>query len=148
MCTAGARRDRFEPVAARRDDADRDVDVRRAERRFPVGGGARSDVADLGRARSHALAELGDEAVERHLRHAQALQPVVGERDGRPGIASLVRVAARVHYRVQAAHELASGGAVVYPQEEVAADVRGRALVERAALDVLELEPHVRRCEH
>ena len=57
-------------------------------------------------------------------------------------------MAARVHYRVQAAHELASGGAVVDPQEEVAADVRGRALVERAALDVLELELHVRRCEH
>jgi hypothetical protein len=57
-------------------------------------------------------------------------------------------VAARVHDRVQAAHELTSGGAVVDPQEEVAADVRGRALVERAALDVLELELHVRRCEH
>jgi hypothetical protein len=57
-------------------------------------------------------------------------------------------VAARVHDRVQAAHELTSGGGVVDPQEEVAADVRGRALVERAALDVLELELHVRRCEH
>jgi hypothetical protein len=57
-------------------------------------------------------------------------------------------VAARVHYRVQAAHELASGGAVVDPQEKVAADVRGRALVERAALDVPELELHVRRGEH
>jgi hypothetical protein len=49
---------------------------------------------------------------------------------------------------MQAAHELASGSAVVDPQEEVAPDVRGRALVERAALDVLELELHVRRCEH
>ena len=38
----------------------------------------------LGRARGHALPELGREAVERRLRHAQRLQPVVGEGDREP----------------------------------------------------------------
>ena len=88
----------------RRQDREGDVDVRRAERLLPVLGVALADVAELAGARGHALAELRREAVQRRLRHAERLQPVVGEGDGEPGaVRGLVRAAARLDERDAAA---------------------------------------------
>ena len=114
---------------------------RGAERLLPVLGAALADVAQLGRAGRHPLAELRREAVERVLRHAERLQPLVGEGDGDPGVVrGIGRRASRVDHGVQPPHQLASGGAVVDAQQQVGADVRRRSLVQRAALDVVELE--------
>ena len=82
--------DRLEPLGVGRERGQRDVHVRRAERLLPVLGAALADVAQLGRARRHALPELRREAVQRVLRHAERLEAVVGEGDGDPGVAGRV----------------------------------------------------------
>ncbi len=54
----------------------------------------------------------------------------------------------RVDEPAQAPDELAPGRAVINPQQEVGADVGRRSLVQRAALDVVELEAHGIRGGH
>ena len=112
-----------------------------AQRLLPVGGTALPHVADFGRPRRHPLAELGREAVERLLRHPERLEAAIGERrrDPRP-VRGIGGGAAVVDDPVEPPHELPPGGAVVDAQQQVGADVWGRPLVQRPALDVVELE--------
>ena len=119
---------------------------RGAERLLPVGRAALADVAQLGGTGRHPLAELGREAVERVLRHTERLQALIGEGDRDPRVVSGIgRRPSRVDERVQPSHELAAGGAVVDAQQQVGADVGRGSLVQRAALDVVELEDGSRR---
>ena len=74
-----------------------------------------------------------------------AFRPVVGEGDGDPGVrARIGRRPAGVDEREQPPHQLAAGRAVVDAQQQVGADVGRRPLVQRPALDVVELEAGVR----
>src|SRR3954453_23124323 len=100
------------------------MDVRAAERLLPVLGAARANVSQVRRAGGHPLSELGREAVKRSLRYPQRFQALVGERDRGPGVALGMRGRrARVDDVVQTPDELAPGGAIVDPQQQVAADV-------------------------
>ena len=136
--------DRLEARRVGREHRQRDVHVGRAERLLPVLRAALADVAELGRARRHPLPELRREAVERVLRHAERLETVIGEGDGDPGVVRRIgRRPAGVDDRVQPPHQLPSRRAVVDAEQQVGADVRRRSLVQRAALDVVELEAGV-----
>ena len=117
------------------------MDVRRAERLLPVRRAALADVAELGCACRHPLPKLGREAVERVLRDAERLEALIRERRGDPGaVCRVLRGLARVDEPVQTPHQLPPRRTVVDPQEEVGADVGSRPLVQRAALDVVELQ--------
>ena len=92
-------------------------------------------------ARRHPLPELRREAVQRRLRHAERLQPVVGEGDrdrglvrraGGPPAESTIRCSRRTSSRPSSRSSMRSSRYV---------PTYGRgALVQRAALDVVELE--------
>ena len=83
----------------------------------------------------------GREAVERLLRDTERLQTLVGERDRDPGVVrGIGRRPSGVDQREQPSHQLAAGGPVVDAQQEVRPDVRRGPLVQRPALDVVELE--------
>src|SRR5215207_311390 len=132
---------RVQPSRVRRQRGHRDVDVRRAKRLLPVLRAALTDVTELGGARCHPLFELRREAVQGLLRHAERLQALIGEGSGDPCVArGLGRDPAEVDHVGQPPHELPARVAVVDPEEKVAADIRSRPLVQRSALDVVELE--------
>src|SRR6478672_1448743 len=84
---------RLEPRRVRSESYEADMDVWRPKRLLPMIGGALADVAQLGRARGHALPKLRGETVERILRHAQRAQALKGEPDGHPCFHSSWRIA-------------------------------------------------------
>ena len=111
---------------------DGNVHLGRAKWLLPVLRAALSGVAQVLRARRHALPELGREAVERGLWHAECLQALVCEGDGDPGVLRGIRGrSSGVHDTVESPHQLASGGAFIDAQQQVGADIRRGALVER-----------------
>src|SRR5262245_3365759 len=108
----------FKLLSVRRDCDDRYVDVRRPKRLLPVFGAALANVPQFFGARSHPLPELPGEAVERLLRHAEGLKPMIGERDAHPGIGQRAgRVRGRSHDCAEPPHQLASGFAVVNAEQ-------------------------------
>src|SRR5262245_46696226 len=76
----------FKLLSVRRDCDEHNLNLRRPERLFPVFGAALAGVSQFFGARGHSLPELPGEAVERILRHAEGLKPVISERDAHPGI--------------------------------------------------------------
>ena len=130
-----------------RKERQRDVDVRGAERLLPVVRDALADVAERGGARRHALAELRREAVERHLRHAERPQPVIGEGDRDPGaVRGLVRRGGLTRPAGGSRRTSSRPAArIVDAQQDVGPDVGRRTLVQRAALDVVQLKGRRRR---
>ena len=126
-----------------------DVDVGRPERLLPVLGAALPTIPQLRGAGGHALPELGREAVERGLRHPQRLEALVREGRGDPGVAGRIGGrSSRIDEAVQPPDKLAARGTIVDTQQQVGADVGRRALVERPALDVVELQADALRRGH
>jgi hypothetical protein len=122
------------------------MDVDRAERLLPVLWTALADVAELRRARRHPLPELGREAVERVLWHAERLETAIAQRNGDPRVLRPCRRRPPgVDKRMQPPHQLPAGGAVVDPKQQIPAHVRRRPLVQRATLDIVEFENHGNR---
>ena len=133
--------ERLQACRIGREHRQRDVHVGRPERLLPVLGAALADVAELGRARRHPLPELWREAVERVLRHAQRLETVIGEGDRDPGVVRRIgRRPAGVDERVQTPHQFPSRRSVVDAEQQIPAHIGRGSLVQRAALDVVELE--------
>jgi hypothetical protein len=138
-----------QPRGVGRQRRQRDVDIGGSERLLPIGRAAVADIAELRRARRHALPELRREAVQRALRHPQRLQALVGEGNGDPGAASRVGGGPTgVDHRVQTPHQLPSRPAGIDAQQQVGADVGGRSWVKCPALDVVKLQDDGPRAAH
>lgn len=143
MGSAGLVGDSPEPVLVRGEHRDGDVDVGAAQGFLPMVGTTLTDVTqDLGPSR-HALPKLGDEAVEGRLRHAERLQPLVGESDRQRRIARLAGLTGGGEDPVQPPDQLTAVPAIVDAEQQVDTHVRRGALEQRTGLDVVELEGHV-----
>ena len=133
--------ERLQACPIRREHRQRDVHVGRPERLLPVLGAALAHVAELGRARRHPLLELWREAVERVLRYAQGLETVIREGDRDPGLVRRIgRRPAGVDERVQTPHQFPPRRSIVDPEQQIPAHIGRGSLVQRAALDVVELK--------
>ena len=94
-----------------------------------------------GCARRHPLPELRREAVQRVLRHPERLQALIGEGDGHPGVVGRVG-GGRPESTTASSRRTSSRPAArsSIAQQQVGADVGRRPLVQRPALDVVELQ--------
>lgn len=138
---ASALEDRLEPLRVGREGGERDVDIGCSERRLPVLRRALADIAQEFRPRCHALLELLREAVERGLRDSEGLEAL--ERGSRADPRLLVttrRVGGGGECRQQPSQQLPACLRLVDAEQDVDPDVRRRPGVQRAVLDVRQLE--------
>jgi hypothetical protein len=97
-------------------------------------------VEELVRARGHPDPERFREALQRRFRHAERLQPGVGDRYRDPGLVGLPPVGGGVDVRSQIAQELAAGPRVIHVEHDVRSVVRLWAGAQHRRLDVVQLD--------
>ena len=141
QAVAGALKDRLKLRGIGRERDQRDMDIGRAERRFPVFGRVLADIAQLGCPRRHALLELQREAGERTLRHAQRLEALEAERRSERGLlAGIGRAGGGIEHRDQPPQQFAAGVLVVDAQQDIGAGVGRGPGVQGPGLDIMQLE--------
>src|SRR5712691_8942037 len=108
---------------------------------FPVVGGALPHVSQPLGTGCHALSELGGEALEASLRHAQRLESLKGERHIEPGtVGVILPVNPGGHPRREATQQRAAIDWVVDTQQEVCAEVWNGTIPQDDALNVVQFQ--------
>src|SRR5262249_3399850 len=106
---------------------------------LPVLGRVDALVAQLMRARSHALAKCFWKAVQRCLRNAQGLQAGVADGDGDPRVTRLPPIGGGLDVWRQPADEVSAGQRVVAAEDEVRGDIGRRSRPQDGGLDFVEV---------
>src|SRR6266851_2752894 len=115
--------------------------LRRPEWLFPVVGSALSHVSQSLGTRCHALSELGREALDASLGHAQRIESLKGECHIEPGtVGVILPVDSRGHPRREATQQRAAVDWVVDTQQEVCPEVWNGMIPQDDALNVVQLQ--------